>query len=135
MGNYGSGDPALMGDQERAGLAVMSSFFRRYVGSELAFDPIETGELSSDGVTPQLPATACPNQNPSATRMSCFDRFQQDYFAPPAERLDVIRPDTDQPLTVSSLGTAITGSGFSNPYVISTGGGVTPAPADDGRRL
>ena len=61
-GNYGSGDPALMGDQEKAGLAVMGSFFRRYVGSELAFDPYETGELSADGVTPQLPATACPSQ-------------------------------------------------------------------------
>ena len=127
LDTYFSGDPALMGDQERAGLAVMSSFFRRYVGGELAFDPIETGELSQDGVTPQLPATACPNQNASATRISCFDRFQQDYFAPPAERLDVIRPDTDEPLTVSSLGTAITGSGFSNPYLV--GGGVTPLPA------
>jgi hypothetical protein len=125
-GTYGSGDPALMGDQERAGLAVMASFFRRYVGSELAFDPYETGELSQDGVTPQLPATACPNQNASATRISCFDRFQQDYFAPPAERRDVIRPEPDEPLTLSALGTSITGSGFSNPYL--AGGGVTPIP-------
>jgi hypothetical protein len=124
---YGSGDPALMGDQERAGLAVMSSFFRRYVGGELAFDPYETGELSADGVTPQLPATACPNQGAAATRISCFDRFQQDYFAPPAERRDVIRPETDEPLTLSALGTALTGSGFSNPYL--AGGGVTPLPA------
>ncbi len=127
LDTYFSGDPALMGDQEKAGLAVMASFFRRYVGSELAFDPIETGELSQDGVTPQLPATACPSLTPAGTRISCFDRFQQDYFAPPAERIDVIRPDTDQPLTVSSLGTAITGSGFSNPYL--AGGGVSPLPA------
>jgi hypothetical protein len=124
---YGSGDPALMGDQEKAGLAVMSSFFRRYVGGELAFDPYETGELSADGVTPQLPATACPSLTDGGTRISCFDRFQEDYFAPPAERRDVIRPETDEPLTLSALGTALTGSGFSNPYL--AGGGVTPLPA------
>ena len=38
------------------------------------------------------------------------------YFAAPAERRDVIRPETDNPLTVSALGTSITGVGFSNPY-------------------
>jgi len=125
-GSYGSGDPTLMGDQEKAGLAVMGSFFRRYVGSELAFDPYETGELSADGVTPQLPSTACPSQTAAGTRIACFDRFQQSYFAPPAERRDVIRPEPDQPLTLTALGTALTGSGFSNPYL--AGGGVTPIP-------
>lgn len=125
-GNYGSGDPALMGDQEKGGLAVMGSFFRRYVGSELDFDPYETGELSADGVTPQLPPTACPTQTAAGMRISCFDRFQQSYFAPPAERRDVIRPETDQPLTLSALGTSLSGSGFSNPYL--AGGGVTPVP-------
>ena len=49
-----------MGDQEKAGLAMMSAFFRRYVGGDNAFDPYMTGELSADGVTPQLPASACP---------------------------------------------------------------------------
>jgi hypothetical protein len=126
-GSFGSGDPTLMGDQERAGLAVMGSFFRRYVGGELAFDPYETAELSADGVTPQLPATACPSLSDAGTRISCFDRFQQDYFAPPAERRDVIRPEPDDPLSLSALGTAITGSGFSNPYLAA--GGVTPLPA------
>jgi hypothetical protein len=48
------------------------------------------------------------------------------YFAPPAERRDVIRPEPDNPLAVSALGTALTGSGFSNPYV--AGGGVSPLP-------
>ena len=57
----------------------------------------------------------------------CLDRFKQSYFAPPAERRDVIRPETDQPLTLSALGTALTGSGFSNPYL--AGGGVSPLPA------
>ena len=55
----GSGDPALMGDQEKAGLATMSSFFRRYVGGDVAFDPYMTGEVSEDGVTSQLPASSC----------------------------------------------------------------------------
>ena len=32
------------------------------------------------------------------------------YFPAPAERRDVLRPETDNPLTVSALGTAITGS-------------------------
>lgn len=127
-GSFGSGDPSLMGDQEKAGLAVMASFLRRYVGGELAFDPYETGELSQDGVTPQLPASACPSQSASGTRISCFDRFQEDYFAPPAERRDVIRPEPDEPLTLSALGTALTGGGFSNPYVVTGGVGVSPLP-------
>jgi dienelactone hydrolase len=124
---FGSGDPALMGDQEKAGLAMMGSFFRRYVGSEVAFDPIETAELSSDGVTPQLPSSACPSLDAAGTRMSCFDRLQQTYFAPPAERLDVIRPEPDNPLGLSAVGTALTGSGFSNPYT--SPGGINPIPA------
>ncbi len=121
----GSGDPALMGDQERAGLAVMSAFLRRYVGGDAAFDPYMTGEVSSDGVTPQLPASACPT-SAFGIRIPCFDRLMTSYFAPPAERRDVIRPETDNPLAVSALGTALTGSGFSNPYV--AGGGVSPLP-------
>ena len=55
------------------------------------------------------------------------------YFAAPAERRDVLRPETDNPLTVSALGTAITGSGFSNPYLV--GGGINPLPADHRGRL
>ena len=121
----GSGNPALMGDQEKAGLAMMSSFFRRYVGGDKAFDPYMTGEVSADGTTPQLPASACPT-SPSGTRIPCFDRVMTSYFAAPAERRDVLRPETDNPLTVSALGTSITGSGFSNPY--RADGGIAPIP-------
>ena len=39
-----------MGDQEKAGLATMGAFFRRYVGGDAAFDPYMTGELSEDGI-------------------------------------------------------------------------------------
>jgi hypothetical protein len=121
----GSGDPALMGDQEKAGLAMMSAFFRRYVGGDVGFDPYMTGERSSDGVMPQLPVSACPT-SAAGMRIPCLDRLMTSYFAAPAERRDVIRPETDDPLTVSALGTALTGSGFSNPYV--AGGGVSPVP-------
>src|SRR4029078_2416209 len=90
----GAGEPALMGDQTKVGLAVMSSFFRRYVGGDVAFDPYMTGELSADGVTPQLPAGACPT-SATGVRIPCFDRLQTTYFAEPAARRDVLRPETD----------------------------------------
>ncbi len=122
----GSGDPALMGDQEKIGLAMMSAFFRRYVGGDVAFDPYMTGEISADGTTPQVPASACPT-SVSGTRIPCFDRVLTSYFPAPAERRDILRPETDNPLEVSAVGTAITGSGFSNPYLAT--GGITPVPA------
>jgi hypothetical protein len=136
--NRGDGDPALMGDQEKLGLAVMASFFRRYVGGEGGFDPYMTGERNAAGET-ELPASACPNQQQSftsggtllggtdATRLSCAERTLTSYFAAPAEREDVIRPETDTPLSTSAVGTALVSSGFSNPYL--DGGGVTPKPA------
>ena len=62
-----------MGDQEKAGLAMMAAFFRRYVGGDVAFDPYMTGEVSADGITPQLPASACPT-SASGARIPCFDR-------------------------------------------------------------
>jgi hypothetical protein len=122
----GSGDPALMGDQMKQGLATMNAFFRRYVGGEVEFDPYMTGELSEDGVTPQLPASACPSADAAGTRIPCIERVMTSYFPAPAERLDLIRPEPDNPLTVSALGTALTGSGFSNPYL--PGGGINPLP-------
>ncbi|MDA0141884.1 alpha/beta hydrolase [Solirubrobacter deserti] len=121
----GSGDPALMGDQPKIGLALMSAFFRRYVGGDVAFDPYMTGELSENGGAPQIPASACPT-SASGVRMPCEERVLTTYFAEPAARRDVLRPETDNPLTVSALGTSITGSGFSNPYL--TGGGINPIP-------
>jgi hypothetical protein len=48
------------------------------------------------------------------------------YFAAPQEREDVIRPETDNPLTVSALGTTLSGSGFVNPYL--DNGGISPKP-------
>ncbi|MDX6703451.1 MAG: hypothetical protein QOF26_3677 [Baekduia sp.] len=124
--NRGSGDPALMGDQERVGLSIMAAFFRRYIGGETAFQPYMTGELSTTPSHRQLPDSGCPT-SPSGTRIGCDQRVSTSYFAAPAERRDVIRPETDNPLGVSALGTALTGSGFVNPFL--DNGGVSPKPA------
>ena len=121
-----SGDPARMGDQEKIGLATMAAFFRRYVGGEGAFDPYMTGELSLTADHRQLPDDACPTST-SGTRVPCDERLSTSYFAPPAERVDVIRPETDDPTGLSALGTKISASGFANPYL--DNGGVTPKPA------
>jgi hypothetical protein len=120
-----SGDPARMGDQEKVGLATMSAFFRRYVGGEGAMEPYLTGELAAEG-KPEIPQSACPT-SANGIRISCADRVSNTFFAPPDERLDVIRPDTEHPLTESALGAEMTGSGFANPFV--EGGGVSPMPA------
>jgi large repetitive protein len=119
-----SGSPARMGDQEKLGLAMMSAFLRRYVGGEGAMEPYLTGELIHEE-KPEIPTSACPTST-SGTRVPCIDRVSNTFFSPPGERLDVIRPDTQHPLTESALGTALTGSGFSNPFVPE--GGVTPMP-------
>jgi hypothetical protein len=116
----GSGDPALMGEQELAGLATMGSFFRAYVGGESAFLPYLTGELAQ-----QLPSSACPTSE-AGLRMACEERLMTSYFPGAGDRLDVIRPEPDAPLALSAVGTAVTGSGFSNPFLV--GGGVDPLP-------
>jgi hypothetical protein len=132
--NFFSGDPALMGDQPKAGLATMAAFFRRYVGGEMGFDPWMTGETMYDGKTPAMAKSACPagtidNPDMAATAMPCFDRLSTTYFAAPAEREDVIQPDAENPLTVSALGTSLVGSGFADPYANSAGTVAQPATA------
>ncbi|HEY2477934.1 MAG TPA: Ig-like domain-containing protein [Solirubrobacterales bacterium] len=120
-----SGDPALMGDQEKLGLATMAAFFRRYVGGEGAFEPYLTGELAAEA-DPSVPVDACPTSE-AGVRIPCIDRVADSYTAPPAEREDVLRPDTEHPTTMDALGTGIEASGFKNPYP--AGGGVQPRPA------
>jgi hypothetical protein len=119
-----SGDPALMGDQEKLGLASMAAFFRRYVGGEGAFEPYLTGELAAEG-KPSVPMSACPTSI-AGSRIPCLDRVADSYTAPPSERMDVLRPDTEHPTTLSALGTKISASGFANPYPRK--GGATPRP-------
>jgi hypothetical protein len=126
LANRASGDPSLMGDQTKAGLAMMSAFFRRYVGGETAFQPYMTGERSDTPSHRELPDSACPTST-TGTRIGCEERVMTSYFAPPAERVDLIRPETDNPLGLSALGTTLSGGGFVNPYV--DGGGVNPKPA------
>jgi hypothetical protein len=120
-----SGDPALMGDQEKMGLATVAAFFRRYVGGEGAFEPYLTGELAAEG-EPSIPRSACPTSI-AGKRIPCIDRVADSYTAPPSERMDVLRPDTEHPTTLDALGTKIEASGFANPYPKS--GGVQPRPA------
>jgi large repetitive protein len=120
-----SGDPALMGDQEKLGLATVAAFFRRYVGGEGAFEPYLTGELAAEG-KPSIPMSACPTSD-AGKRIPCIDRVADSYTAPADERLDVLRPDTEHPTTLDALGTKIEASGFANPYPKS--GGVQPRPA------
>ncbi|WP_425953773.1 Ig-like domain-containing protein [Xylanimonas sp. McL0601] len=119
-----SGDPARMGDQEKLGLATMAAFFRRYVGGEGAFEPYMTGELSATDSHLQIPASACPTSE-SGARIPCSDRVSTTYFAAPAERVDVIRPEATDPLTLDALGGSLTGSGFAYPY-LGNGGTVLP---------
>ncbi|MGA7397111.1 MAG: Ig-like domain-containing protein [Solirubrobacterales bacterium] len=121
-----SGDPARMGDQEKIGLATMNAFFRRYVGGEGALDPYMTGELSVEEGHLQIPESACPTST-TGTRMACKERVSTSYFAAPDERVDVIRPEIQNPLGLNSLGGKLSGSGFANPYV--DNGGVSPYPS------
>jgi large repetitive protein len=124
-----SGDPARMGDQQKIGLATMSAFFRRYVGGEGAFDAYLTGELSDTDDHLQIPESACPTSE-SGTRIACKERVSTSYVAPPAERVDVIRPEIENPLSLNALGGALSGSGFAYPYV--DNGGVDLPPATTG---
>jgi hypothetical protein len=111
-----SGDPARMGDQEKIGLSTMAAFFRRYVGGEGAFDPYMTGELSDTASHLQIPASACPTSE-SGTRIACKERVSTSYFAAPDERIDIIRPEVENPLTLNALGGELSGSGFAYPYL------------------
>lgn len=120
-----SGDPARMGDQEKIGLATMSAFFRRYVGGEGAFEPYMTGELSDTASHLQIPETACPTST-SGTRIGCEEYVSTSFFPSADQRVDVIRPEIENPLGLNALGGSLSGSGFANPYT--DGGGVTPKP-------
>lgn len=125
-----SGDASLMGDQEKVGLATMSAFFRRYVGGEGAFEPYMTGELSDTASHQQIPESACPTSE-SATRIDCKEVVSTSYFAGPSERVDVIRPEVQNPLTLNALGGSLSGSGFVNPY-LEDGGVTVPATTAGG---
>lgn len=124
-----SGDPARMGDQEKLGLATMAAFLRRYVGGEGAFEPYLTGELSDTSTHRQVPTSACPT-SPSATRIACSNYVSTTYFAPSDQRVDVIRPEIENPLTLDALGGSLTGSGFADPYAQSAGTAKQAATAD-----
>ncbi|WP_229070045.1 Ig-like domain-containing protein [Actinoplanes sp. DH11] len=126
-----SGDPERMGDQEKLGLATMAAFFRRYIGGEGAFDPYMTGELANTATGLQVPASACPTSE-SGTRIPCNERVNTSYFAGDDVRMDVIRPEVENPLTLNALGGALSGSGFANPYAQAAGVPAKPAATPGG---
>ncbi|MFF5289116.1 Ig-like domain-containing protein [Paractinoplanes globisporus] len=121
-----SGDAERMGDQEKLGLATMAAFFRRYIGGEGAFEPYMTGELSNTATGLQIPASACPT-SASGQAIPCNERVNTTYFGAPQERVDVIRPEVQNPLTQNALGGTLSGSGFADPYAQAAG--VTTKPA------
>lgn len=125
-----SGDPARMGDQEKIGLATMAAFFRRYVGGEGAFEPYMTGELSDTAGHLQVPESACPTSE-SGTRIACKERVSTSYFPPASERVDVIRPEIENPLTLNALGGVLSGGGFAYPY-LDNGAVALPEPTPGG---
>ncbi|MDH6182339.1 putative cell wall-binding protein [Microbacteriaceae bacterium SG_E_30_P1] len=125
-----SGDPEKMGDQEKIGLATMAAFFRRYVGGEGAFEPYMTGELSTTENHYQIPESACPTSE-SGIRIDCAERVSTSYFPPASERVDLIRPEIENPLTLNALGGTLSGTGFAYPY-LDNGGVTLPAPTAQG---
>jgi hypothetical protein len=104
-------------DQRNAVEALVGAFIRRYVGGETAFEPLMTGATG-------LPASACP----TARGVACNEELKTSYFAPAAQRRDVIVPDPNTALTTDALGAAITGTGFQNPYPPGTGATVPTTP-------
>ncbi|HEU0132656.1 MAG TPA: hypothetical protein VFQ85_16855 [Mycobacteriales bacterium] len=72
-------------DQRDAGLAIMASFFRRWVGNETAFDALVKGAEA-------LPASACPG---SAT--TCPTLVRTSYLAPAADRKLLVMPNAVTP--------------------------------------
>ncbi|MEV4342914.1 Ig-like domain-containing protein [Actinoplanes sp. NPDC049596] len=126
-----SGDPQRMGDQEKLGLATMAAFFRRYIGGEGAFEPYMTGELSTTASHLQVPASACP-ASVSGTAIKCEERVNTTYFAGAGARVDLIRPETGNPLGLNALGGALSGSGFADPYAQAAGVTTKPAPTPQG---
>ena len=78
-------------EQRDVGLAIMASFFRRWVGGETAFDALVKGAEA-------LPASACPG---AAT--TCPTLVRTSYLAPAADRVLLAQPGV---ATVSATGFA-----------------------------
>lgn len=87
-------------DEKRVGLGLMAAFLRRYVGPELAFDPLMTGEAP-------LPASACPGGI-----APCDNLVQTSYVGGSSQRRLLLEPGATDTLTRASGGGAITPSGL-----------------------
>src|SRR5690606_15860758 len=59
------------------------------------------------------------------------ERVSTSYFPPASERVDLIRPEIENPLTLNALGGTLSGTGFAYPY-LDNGGVTLPAPTAQG---
>lgn len=78
-------------EQRDVGLALMASFFRRWVGGETAFDALVKGAEA-------LPASACPG-----TATTCPTLVRTSYLAPASDRVLLAQPGS---ATVTATGFA-----------------------------
>jgi hypothetical protein len=106
-GNAGPPTRLTQTQQRGTGLAYMSAFFRTYLGGEVQFQPI----LSGDAPPP-----------PSAQVTP--DRIHNGYLPPdnPAGRRDINRLTAAANLTTNTLGGAVVTGGLAS-YTFTTGGG------------
>jgi len=85
-------------EQRDAGLALMASFFRRWVGGETAFEDLLKGAEA-------LPASACPG-----TATTCPNLVHTSWLSSAANRQLVVAPNAANNNTTS--GAAVTATGF-----------------------
>jgi methionine-rich copper-binding protein CopC len=106
-GNSGPPTRLTQAQQRGTGLAYMSAFFRTYLGGELQFQPILTGD-------------ALPPPSAQVTP----DRIHVGYITPdnPAQRRDVNRLTAATALSVNTLGGTVVPMGLTT-YTFTTGGG------------
>ena len=88
-------------DERRTGTALITSFLRRYVGGETAFDALVRGDEA-------LPASACPTASPAG----CDDLVGTSYLPGLSDRTDLVRPElgSDGSTTVQGLPLSTTGA-------------------------
>lgn len=106
--NFDGGDPSCTpgaagserltdAEQRDAGLALMASFFRRWVGGETAFEDLLKGAEA-------LPASACPG-----TATTCPNLVRTSWLSAAANRSMVVTPNAANNNTTAGLPVSATG--------------------------
>ncbi|HEV2891678.1 MAG TPA: hypothetical protein VGX28_15000 [Frankiaceae bacterium] len=95
---FGAGSTRLTESEQRdAGLAIMASFFRRWVGNETAFEDLLKG-------AEPLPASACPG-----TATTCPNLVRTSWLSAASSRSIVVGPNTANDTTSAGLPVSATG--------------------------